>query len=115
MATVAISRIQYGNPKGEVELIVPGDDISDLPEEVQESLVLGGSAVETGKSRKFSVAPGVGAPRDEETLLRDKLIAESESGVDDDVVPAKTKAANKEAAAKTPGGASAQNPMPKPE
>lgn len=109
MATVAISRISYGAPDGTVEAIGVGDDISDLPEEVQRDLVLGGSAVETGKNRKFSAPVGAAGPVDEETKLRDSLIEKSNSGLDDDDVP-KTKSATK-----TPGGTSAQNPQPKPE
>lgn len=109
MATVAISRIQYGAPDGTVEMINIGDDISDLPNDVQESLVLGGSAVETGKNRKFSADPGSAGPVDEETTLRDSLIAKANSGVDDDEAASK-----KNVTPKTPGGASAQNPQPKP-
>lgn len=108
MATVAISRILYGAPDGSVYEIGIGDNISDLPEETQRELVVGGSAVETGKERKFSVVPGAAGPVDEETTLRDSLIAKANSGVDDEEPTTKK-------ATRTPGGASAQNPQPKPE
>lgn len=87
MSVVAISRIEYGTGDGKVEVISVGDDISDLPEAVLEDLVLGGSAVETGKNRKFSVAPGAAGPVDEETVLRDSLIAKANSGVEDNPKP----------------------------
>lgn len=118
MAVVAITRIQHGQSDGSVKTFNVGDSVTGLDEDQVRSLVLNGSAVETGKNRKYSAAPVVGE-RDEETEKRDALIAKAASeAVDDDeaVTPNSDVAAQQRAAAQgapaAPGGPAAQNPQP---
>lgn len=116
MAVVAITRIQHGAGDGKVKTFGVGDEVTGLSEDEVKSLVLGGSAVETGKKRKYSAAPTAGAV-DGETQKRDALIAKAAAEVSDDdeaVTDQSDAAAKQQAAAKgtpaSPGGPSAQNP-----
>lgn len=117
MAVVAITRINYGKSDGTVVTIGVGQTVKGLSEDETRSLVLSGAAVETGKERKFSLAPVVGE-QDDETLKRDSIIAKaaSEAVDDDEVVTTNSDmAAQLQAAAQgapaAPGGPAAQNPQ----
>ena len=119
MAVVAITRIQHGSGDGKVTTFGIGDEVTGLNDDEVRSLVVGGSAVETGKKRKFSAAPTPGE-QDEETLKRDALIAKAASDIDDDgAVTDQSDSASKVASAAkgapaSPGGPGAQNPSPAP-
>lgn len=73
---IAITRIEYGTGNGQVEVYAIGDNLSDLTDDEKRSLVIGGSAVEIGKGRKFTLEPSVTNP-DEATVDRDALIAKA--------------------------------------
>jgi hypothetical protein len=118
MGIVAITRIQHGKPDGKVVTFGVGDNVTGLDEEEVKSLVLSGAAIETGKSRKYSVAP-VAGEQDEETLKRDALIAKSASEANDEdetVTPNSDSAAKAVAAGAgtpaAPGGPGAANTQP---
>jgi hypothetical protein len=76
---VAITEIQHGVGEGEIKTYNVGDPLSGLSEDEQRSLVLGGSAVEIGKGRKFTEEPAL-TPGDEATRKRDELIAKALTG-----------------------------------
>lgn len=81
MSVKAITPIQHGEADGSITNFKIGDDLGELDEDTQRSLVLGESAVEIGSDRKFTTA--VVGDSDEDTILRDSLIAKSNSGVED--------------------------------
>jgi len=108
MTVVAITPIEYGVGNGEVDHYGVGDELGALDDDTLRGLVQNGSAVETGKNRKFSDAPGAGGPVDEDTQKRDALIAKSQTDLEDD------EPALNPGTPPTPGGQSAQNPQAKP-
>ena len=91
MAVVAITPIQYGLADGTIDLYDVGDEL-DLPEETLQTLVWNGSAVETGKKRKFTPLAGAAGPVDEVTIRRDALIAKAAAELDDGAPEAETPA-----------------------
>ncbi len=86
MAVYAITRILHG-VKGETKEINVGDELTGFSDDELRSFIDGGSAVETGKTRKFTEAPGPAAAVDEETKKRDALLAKAASGTDDAPAP----------------------------
>ena len=85
---VAITRIEHGQGDKGVKVFDIGETLSesDFGEDGLRSLVLNGSAVETGKGRKFSPEPGAGVA-DSTTVERDALIAKSVTGAGDNDRP----------------------------
>lgn len=83
MGTVhAVTPIQHGKADGEVARIKVGDELTegDFTEQELRDFIEGGSAVEIGSDRKYSVPPNPQADpgaADADTRLRDQLIAQS--------------------------------------
>jgi len=97
VAVVAITKVLYhsGEPGSEVQELPIGErlDTGDrFTEDELEALVLGGSAVETGKTRKYSPALPPSGPVDEDTEKRDELIRKSMSETSDEPEPEAPKA-----------------------
>lgn len=83
MAVVAVTTIRYGRGTDERKVFQIGDTVTGLSDDELRSLVEGGSAVETGKNRKFSQAP-TGNTGDELTRKRDELLAKALRAVEED-------------------------------
>jgi hypothetical protein len=84
MAVYAVTPIQHGKADGEVVDFEVGAELTeeDFSEQELRDFIVGGSAVEVGKRRKYSEAPDPSqAPAgDDATRLRDELIARSQTG-----------------------------------
>lgn len=79
---LAVTPIQHGVGNGEVKKFAVGDELteSDFSEQELRDFIVGGSAVEIGSDRKYSVPPDPAVDpgaADSETRLRDELIAKS--------------------------------------
>lgn len=81
MTVVAVTPIRHGNDDGTVTVFGVGENVSGVSEDYLRTLVEGGSAVETGKEKKFNSPyynPSDGSASgvvDDDTRKRDALIA----------------------------------------
>jgi hypothetical protein len=85
MTVYAVTPIQHGEADGKVKHFAVGDTLSEsvFGEEGLASLIAGGSAVEVGKTRKYTEVPAGAGTVDEETRKRDELLFKAASGSDD--------------------------------
>lgn len=74
MTVIAITKILHGAEDGTVKTFEIGDTV-DLKEDQLRDLVQGGSAVETGKTKKYTSPISATANADAETQKRDEIIA----------------------------------------
>ena len=83
---VAVTPIRFGKDDGSVEEFGVGDELSGFDDDQLRDLVLGGSAVEIGKTgRKFSSPDAAAAAAvDDDTRKRDALILQSREGSEEE-------------------------------